>query len=95
MSQSAVVHEFQKNHREVVRTSLQQFEGRSVADFRVWLPRSRDGVLVPCAKGLTIDHSQLVDLELAVKAALAADARSVGAAHGQPGQVGYLTLHAE
>ena len=74
MQAVAIVHEFKKNHRETVRTSLQEYEGRRVVDLRVWLPRSRDGVLVPGAKGLTVDRSLLPELELAIHAAQAADA---------------------
>jgi hypothetical protein len=66
---SAVVHEFPKNRREVVRTSLQEFEGRQVVDLRVWAPRRSDGEMVPCPKGLTVDRALLPDLERAVRAA--------------------------
>lgn len=65
----AVVHEFAKNHREVVRTSLQEYHGRRVIDLRVWLPRSSDGVLVPAPKGLTVDQSLLPELEKGLAAA--------------------------
>lgn len=71
------VHEFQKNRRTVLRTSLQTFEGRQVVDIREWMPRSRDGVLVPCAKGITFDRALVPELEAAVRAlrsALAAPA---------------------
>ena len=71
MTATAVVHvhEFAKNKKEIVRTTLQQYEGRSVVDVRVWLPRSSDGVLVPGTKGLTIDRRLLPELERAVRAA--------------------------
>jgi len=68
---ATIVHEFAKNRREIVRTSLYQFEGRDVVDVRVWLPRSRDGQLVPGPKGLTIDRRLLPDLERATQAARA------------------------
>ena len=82
MSVAAVVHEFQKNYREVVRTTLQEYHGRSVVDLRVWLPRSRDGVLVPANKGLTIDRSLLPDLERAIQAARTAEAANSGSNTG-------------
>lgn len=72
MSAPAVVHEFPKNAREVVRTTLQEYHGHRVVDLRVWLPRSRDGVLVPAAKGLTVDRALLPELARAVQAAQAA-----------------------
>lgn len=68
-----VVYEFQKNAREVIRATLQEFHGRRVFDLRVWLPRSRDGALVPGAKGLTVDRSLLPQIEQAIQAARAAD----------------------
>ena len=77
MPSVAVVHEFKKSPREVVRTTLQELHGRHLVDLRVWLPRSRDGVLVPGAKGLTVDRRLLPELERAVHAArVASDAES-------------------
>ena len=72
MSAVAVVHEFAKNHREVVRTTLQEYQGRRVVDLRVWLPRSSDGVLVQSPKGITLDQSLLSELEHGISAARAA-----------------------
>ena len=67
-----IVAEFRKNHRELVRATLQSFGGRRVVDLRVWLPRSSDGVLVPGRKGLTVDDALLPELERAVHAACVA-----------------------
>jgi hypothetical protein len=65
-----IVYEFPRaNDREVVRCALQEFDGRRVVDLRVWMPRSRDGVLVPSPKGLSIDRVLLPFLEDAVRAA--------------------------
>ena len=89
MQAVAIVHEFKKNHRETVRTSLQEYEGRRVVDLRVWLPRSRDGVLVPGAKGLTVDRALLPELERAVRAAIAEDARH----HVTPARLDRRSLH--
>jgi hypothetical protein len=74
-----IVHEFKKNERETVRTSVAEFAGRQVVDVRVWMPRSSDEVLVPCPKGLTIDRRLLPDLIEAIRCASACDA---GAARG-------------
>jgi hypothetical protein len=69
------VYEFARdNDREIVRATLQEFEGREVFDLRVWLPRSSDGVLVPGTKGLSVDRSLLPELERAVIAARIASA---------------------
>lgn len=70
----AIVYEFARNNdREIVRASLQEYQGRRVADLRVWLPRSSDGVLVAGAKGITLDRSLLPELEAAVRALRHAD----------------------
>lgn len=87
MTASAVVYEFQKNHREVVRATLQEFEGRDVIDLRAFLPRSSDGVLVPTPKGLTVDRCLLPHLEAAVRALRDADSiseRSMNHSLGEP-----------
>jgi hypothetical protein len=63
----AVVAEFQKRDRETVRATLEQFDGRTFADLRVWLPKA-DGTLVPGPKGLTVDAELLPQLEDAVRA---------------------------
>ncbi len=76
-SPKTVVHEFKKNERETVRTSVSEFAGRQVVDVRVWMPRSSDGVLVPCSKGLTIDQRLLPEL---VEATRCASVRVAGAA---------------
>lgn len=70
-SPKTVVHEFKKNERETVRTSVSEFAGRRVVDVRVWMPRSSDGVLVPCSKGLTIDQRLLPELVEATRCASA------------------------
>ena len=65
-----IVAEFPRaNDREVVRCALQNFDGRRTIDLRVWLPRSRDGVLVPSPKGIALDRSLLPLLEDALRAA--------------------------
>jgi hypothetical protein len=70
----AIVYEFARNNdREVVRATLQEYQGREVADLRVWLPRSSDGVLVPGSKGLSVDRRLLPELEAAVRALREAD----------------------
>jgi hypothetical protein len=74
-----IVHAFPKNRREIVRTCLQEFEGRRVVDLRVWLPRA-DGSLVQSAKGLTVDQALLPELEQSITAARAA--LEAGDGHG-------------
>lgn len=74
MTAPAIVYEFSRNNdREIVRASLQEYQGRRVADLRVSLPRSSDGVLVAGMKGLTIDRALLPHLEAAVRALRDAD----------------------
>jgi len=64
----SVVREFKKSEIDVVRATLSEFAGRSLADIRVWMPKSSDGVLVPTPKGLTIDRALLPQLEEAMHA---------------------------
>src|SRR5262245_2268324 len=63
----AVVAEFQKRDRETVRATLEQYDGRTFADVRVWLPKA-DGTLVPGPKGITLDARLLPQLEDAIRA---------------------------
>ena len=60
------------DYEATIRATLGTFEGRRVFDLRVWLPRSSDGVLVPGKKGITLDRTQLPELERAVRAAISA-----------------------
>ena len=66
-----IVHEFAKNKRESIRAILSEYEGRPVADIRVWVPR-KDGTMVATPKGLTFDRSLLPEVENAVRALCAA-----------------------
>ena len=66
MSSGAVVHEWTKNRRELVRASLDDVGGRAVANFRVYA-LSRAGEWLPTYKGLAISADQLPELEEAVR----------------------------
>jgi hypothetical protein len=61
------VHEFVKNGREVVRTSLGEYRGSEVIDLRVFYMNSA-GTSSPTPKGLTLSRSLLPRLEEAVAA---------------------------
>lgn len=66
-SEGVVCYEFRKNAKEVVRATCQDFEGRSVLDLRSFMPKA-DGTLCPTPRGITIQRSQLSELEAAVSA---------------------------
>lgn len=66
-AQPIVCYEFKKNARETVRATCQEFEGRPVVDLRSFRPMA-DGSLAPTPRGLTLQRSQLPELEAAVLA---------------------------
>ena len=65
-----IIHEFDKNSVEIVRTSISDFKGQMYADFRVWRKPDDGGDLQPTKKGLCISVECLDDLLKAVQMAL-------------------------
>jgi hypothetical protein len=57
--------EFEKNGREAVRLALTHYQGRALADLRVFY-RDRAGDLRPTPRGLSLDRALLPELEAAV-----------------------------
>jgi hypothetical protein len=64
-----IIVEHQRNERELLRVSLDQYRGRNTIDIRVWF-RSGDE-LKPGRKGLTMSVSHLPALAAGIAAALA------------------------
>lgn len=62
-----VVAEFVKNGSEIVRATVQEYDGRPVIDLRVFAARAT-GEPVPTRKGLTLSRDKLPQLEDAVRA---------------------------
>lgn len=82
---ATVAYEFIKNGSEVVRATVQEYDGRAVVDLRVFAARA-SGEPVPTRKGLTISRDKLPELEAAVKALrAAADGEPVAALAGAEG----------
>lgn len=72
MTEVRVVGECRKNSRERIRALLREWNGRQLADLRVFY--QRDGVWVPGPKGLCVQTSmlpQLRDLVAALEVATA------------------------
>lgn len=64
-----IVAEFERNSREVLRVSLDQYRGRDTLDIRIWF---RDGAeLKPGRKGLTMSVVHLPALAEGLQLALA------------------------
>lgn len=64
-----IVAEFERNPREVLRVSLDQYRGRNTIDIRVWF---RDGSqLKPGRKGLTMAVANLPALTEGLQIAVA------------------------
>ena len=70
-SESAPLYEWQKNKREVVRASVDEYKGHPLANLRVFY-KDDEGVYRPSSKGIAINVEQLAELEAAVKAMRAA-----------------------
>ena len=66
-AEPVVCYEFKKNAREVVRAGCQEFASLPVLDLRSFMPKA-EGSLAPTARGLTLQRSQLPELEAAVVA---------------------------
>lgn len=76
----AVCYEFQKNSHETVRAQVTEFNGRPVLDLRSHFRPEGADELAPTKKGLTLQISQLPELEAAVRALReAVDARGLAA----------------
>jgi hypothetical protein len=78
-----IVNQFFCNRRgEIVRVTIDQFEGVTVLDLRKHYTGS-DGISRPTRKGLTVTIKRLPDLAKAVNEAVA-KARELGLIEGQP-----------
>lgn len=71
----AIIAEVNKNSREIVRLTLQEFKGLRLLDIRVYASR-KDGQVVPTRQGVCIQVSMISQLLEALRKALeAADAQ--------------------
>lgn len=64
------VAEWAKNERELVRVSLDEFNGRPIVDVRVWYRHSESGEHRPGRQGITMSARHLPALAAAVNQAL-------------------------
>lgn len=77
MSEARIIAELPKNALEVVRVALDTFQGKPVADVRVFTTYKVTGAMGPTRKGVTIRAEQLPELVRALSKA-EAEARTLG-----------------
>lgn len=77
MSEARIIAELPKNAVETVRVSLDTFQGKPVADVRVFAEYRSTGQVGPTKKGVTIRAEQLPELVRALARA-EAEARALG-----------------
>lgn len=69
MTAEIIVGEWRKNQRETVRVRLDTYQGRAIADVRVWYDDG-GGTLKPGRNGLTIAVQHLPELATCINRAL-------------------------
>jgi hypothetical protein len=68
MSEEKILHEFQKNAGELVRTSFSVFKGKKLVNLRVYYQAGDDWK--PTPKGLTLRREMIPDLKEAIDKAV-------------------------
>ena len=87
MSEARIIAQLPKNAVETIRVSLDTFQGKPVADVRVFTEYKATGELGPTKKGVTIRAEQLPELVRALARA-EAEARALGWIEGAASESG-------
>jgi hypothetical protein len=77
MSDARIIAELPKNAAEVLRVTLDTYQGKPIADMRVFTAYKSTGEMGPTKKGVTIRAEQLPELVRALAKA-EAEARALG-----------------
>lgn len=62
MAEPIIIAEIEKNSREVVRISIDEFKGHRLIDIRVFAAWGDDDILKPTKKGVSLKIERLPDL---------------------------------